>query len=268
MFRVLTGFLLLMVLPLFATHCYSESETKMGNISESVPDPAHNSQNSLDWAGTYRGITPCADCTGIATELVLSYDETFRLSRRYIGESDELFILTGSFMWSEAGDKIMLELDESSRPSGYRVQENRLIQLDMNGKQITGDLADRYVLAKTTDQLTNRFLELTTLNGEEILADQTGPKKPHIILWAGEQRLTGSGGCNTLNGNFQSGQQNSLSFSQIASTKMACADAAYENEFYRIIKQTRFYVVEGNNVHFQDSDKLTIATFKSAMLNQ
>ncbi len=28
-----------------------------------------NSQNSLDWPGTYTGTLPCADCEGIKTEI-------------------------------------------------------------------------------------------------------------------------------------------------------------------------------------------------------
>jgi hypothetical protein len=34
------------------------------------------------------------------------------------------------------------------RPSKYKVGENRLIQLDMQGKPITGALADKFVLKK------------------------------------------------------------------------------------------------------------------------
>ncbi len=39
----------------------------------------HTSQNSLDWAGVYEGVLPCADCPGIQTRLTLSRDETYEL---------------------------------------------------------------------------------------------------------------------------------------------------------------------------------------------
>ncbi len=34
----------------------------------------HTSENSLDWHGTYYGVTPCASCPGIETELTLTPD--------------------------------------------------------------------------------------------------------------------------------------------------------------------------------------------------
>ncbi len=140
-----------MVLPLFATHCGSKNKAESDYTGEPVPDSAHNSRNSLDWAGTYTGTTPCADCRGIETRLTLSYDETYELTTRYIGKSDSLFKKDGSFTWNETGSKIALDVDASSRPSEYLVQENRVIQLDMNGEQITGDLAGSYVLEKLSD---------------------------------------------------------------------------------------------------------------------
>src|SRR5262249_20486174 len=45
------------------------------------PQPAdiHNSRNSLDWAGTYEGVLPCADCLGTKTRLTLNHDDSYRL---------------------------------------------------------------------------------------------------------------------------------------------------------------------------------------------
>jgi uncharacterized lipoprotein NlpE involved in copper resistance len=48
-----------------------------------TPD-MHNSRNSLDWAGSYEGVLPCADCPGIKTRLVLSPDGQFELSTQYM----------------------------------------------------------------------------------------------------------------------------------------------------------------------------------------
>jgi len=107
--------------------------------------------NSLSWAGTYEGTTPCADCPGIETRLTLRYDESYELTTKYLDKSDSLFKTTGSFSWNETGNKITLDVDRNSRPSEYLVQENRVIQLNMNGEQITGTLSDSYVLEKLSD---------------------------------------------------------------------------------------------------------------------
>lgn len=151
MFRVLAGFLILIFLPLFAAHCDSQNREESGDIGEAIPDAAHNSQNSLDWAGTYVGNTPCADCPGIETRLTLSYEETYELSTRYIGKSDETFTSTGSFSWNDEGNKITLDVAADSRPAEYVVQENRVIQLDINGERKPGHLSKSYILEKVPD---------------------------------------------------------------------------------------------------------------------
>jgi uncharacterized lipoprotein NlpE involved in copper resistance len=126
-------------------------EIKTDTIA-AVPDSKavelHNSQNALDWQGTYKGITPCADCEGIATEITLNKDLTFSLKTNYLGKGDgKTFKESGSFVWDKTGNTISLEGLKGS-PSQYKVGENRLIQLDMEGKIISGQLAERYVLKK------------------------------------------------------------------------------------------------------------------------
>jgi heat shock protein HslJ len=124
----------------------------MGDIAmmrfEKVSIDTHNSQNSLDWQGTYKGITPCADCEGIETELVLNKDLTYVIKTKYLGKGDgKVFEESGNFVWDKNGSSISLE-GLKGRPSHYKVGENQLIQLDMEGKPITGDLADKFVLKK------------------------------------------------------------------------------------------------------------------------
>jgi len=124
----------------------------MGDIAmmrfEKVLPDAHNSQNSLDWQGTYKGIMPCADCEGIATELVLNKDLTYVIKTKYLGKGDgKVLEESGNFVWDKSGGSITLK-GLIDRPSKYKVGENQLIQLDMKGKPITGDLAERYILRK------------------------------------------------------------------------------------------------------------------------
>jgi len=107
---------------------------------------AHNSRNSLDWAGIYTGTIPAADVSGINVRLMLSQDETFVLQYEYLDKPNNQFNSTGSFKWDKKGNIIILNVKDM--PPYYKVEENRLIQLDMNGKPITGNLADNYVLTK------------------------------------------------------------------------------------------------------------------------
>lgn len=112
------------------------------------PDTAHSSENSLDWAGTYKGILPCADCEGIETELTLNKNLTFVILTNYLGKADSKFFEEkGSFSWNENGSKIIL-LGIENRPNAYFVGENKLFQLDMDGNRIDGALANKYILIK------------------------------------------------------------------------------------------------------------------------
>lgn len=112
-------------------------------------DLVHNSMNSLDWNGTYKGILPCADCEGIETILTLNPDQTYILVTNYLGRNDALEEeKKGSFSWNEAGSIITLT-NITSGPNQYKVGENRIWHLDINGEIITGDLADHYVLIKS-----------------------------------------------------------------------------------------------------------------------
>lgn len=113
-----------------------------------IPDPAHNSRNSVDWDGVYQGTVPCADCEGISTVIMLNRDLTFSLETMYLGKSDVSFQEEGNFSWTDDGSTVILDLDGELQPTRYHVGENRLTQLDLNGDRITGELADSYVLLK------------------------------------------------------------------------------------------------------------------------
>ncbi len=110
-----------------------------------IPD-MHTSMNALDWEGTYGGILPCADCEGIETSLSIRYDMTYRIERKYIGKNGEAFASEGRFTWSSDGRIIILE---NEAPGKYQVGEGALFMLDSDGRRITGELADMYILRKT-----------------------------------------------------------------------------------------------------------------------
>ena len=99
-----------------------------------------------DWVGVYTGTIPAADAEGINVRLQLNKDNTYELTYEYIGKPANPLTNTGAFTWNDTGDIINLGIPET--PSYYQVAENKLIQLDMAGKRITGEFADMYVLTK------------------------------------------------------------------------------------------------------------------------
>lgn len=113
------------------------------NQTETAIDRVHNSRNSLDYEGTYTGVMPCADCSGIQIQINLSGDN-YRRKMVYEGKDSE-FNDSGKYTWNNEGNIIMLGDDRSEQ---YLVGENVLYALDVDGNRITGDLAEMYILKK------------------------------------------------------------------------------------------------------------------------
>ena len=105
-----------------------------------------NAKNSLDWAGTYKGVLPAADAEGMDVTIVLSPEYTFSKTYSYVGKKGEPVTETGSFTWSTDGNTVILV--DAEAPNQYFVSEGRIIQLDTEGNTITGDIASQYVLTQ------------------------------------------------------------------------------------------------------------------------
>ena len=65
------------------------------NVTTSLDDSASatvmdapDTANALDWVGTYQGVLPCHDCSGIDTELELTLDHHFVLKQKFLGKSN------------------------------------------------------------------------------------------------------------------------------------------------------------------------------------
>lgn len=120
--------------------------TPADSIIKATPTAAGDtSENALDWPGTYEAVVPCADCPGIKTSLTLNNDKTFSITEEYIDRNSKNQD-KGSFEWDASGSSITLKGKTASYK--YKVGENILIQLDMDGKEITGPNKDLYVFKK------------------------------------------------------------------------------------------------------------------------
>jgi uncharacterized lipoprotein NlpE involved in copper resistance len=151
------SFILIFAISAFHLGCSNPTDTNTGNLvtnsdtlktAQNLP-AGDNSQTSLDWAGTYFNVLPCASCEGIETWLTLFPNGKFELKTNYLGLNDareEIF--TGTFDWDSSGSTIQLKGLIGDTPGKYKVGENKIWHLDQNGKKIEGKLADRYILPK------------------------------------------------------------------------------------------------------------------------
>jgi uncharacterized lipoprotein NlpE involved in copper resistance len=106
----------------------------------------HNSRDSLNWEGIYSGTIPSGSGPGINVRMWLNRDESYVLRYEYLDRPNNIFSWTESFQWDKNGYIISFKIENV--PSYYQVAEDKLIQLDMKGKPISGILADLYVLRK------------------------------------------------------------------------------------------------------------------------
>jgi len=105
-----------------------------------------SSETNQDWAGTYTGLIPSGSGPGIAVTITLRNDLTYEVLYKYMDRPDGDFTFSGNFKWDK--DAGLITLDGTDIPPHYRVGENKLTQLDLEGKTITGAMADDYVLRK------------------------------------------------------------------------------------------------------------------------
>lgn len=122
----------------------SNSSTS-SNIDTITKVDDHDSENSLDWAGTYEGTLPCADCPGIKTTIVLDYDNNYKYKAEYL-ERNTTVTDSGKVMWLVNGSVIHLKTKDLDVK--YKVGENVLIQLDGDGNIIEGEIGELFRLKK------------------------------------------------------------------------------------------------------------------------
>jgi uncharacterized lipoprotein NlpE involved in copper resistance len=120
-------------------------ETTADSVTVAPAADTHTSENSLDWAGVYKGSLPCTDCPGIATELTLNKDNTYSLSSQAENKEKEPRIFKGTFTWDES-KKNVVTLDAEGDHLKFKVQEGCVTMLDKFGDPKQGK--GNYVLGK------------------------------------------------------------------------------------------------------------------------
>lgn len=254
----------IVLLSIMASSC--NKNTVAVTASESLAT-SENSMNSLDWAGRYSGTLPCADCEGMATTLVLYSDLTYRLSLVYLGKNAEKFTSKGSFSWDENGSIVTLKGIENV-PHKFKVGENQLIQLDMEGKIIEGASAGKAVLQKWPEALEE---QLSSLDGKKFylteLMGEDVPKQnraPFITFDIDEMKVSGNNSCNGYFGSFEVAPLNKIHFGQLGSTLMACPDNKdLDRRFMEVLEMAdNFYLKDGELI-LNKAKMAPLARFKA-----
>lgn len=262
-FFILSAFLL----PVVLTGCKTQNPATSVNAGTpaeiSIGD---NSANALDWPGVYNGTLPCADCEGLITSVTLNKDLTYKRITVYKGKDGKRFEENGNFSWIKSGSTIMLERNTDS-PGYYLVGENQLIQLDMEGSRITGELADYYILTKNAPMELDVSIfgtkwKLVELNGKPVENNRDKDKVCFIIIEQKENRISGFAGCNSFFGTYELNQGNRIIFSKLGSTMMACPDMATETELMKVLETVNNYTISDNSLQLNKARMAPLARFE------
>lgn len=231
--------------------------TNQESNTETMADATHTSKNSIDWAGTYVGVLPCADCEGIEIRIQLGNNETYVMHERYLGKQEEAIMTNGIFLWSEDEGKIILGGEKEGY--SYQVGENKLTQLDMEGNMITGNLAAQYVLEKISDPFYGKKWELIELRGRPI--EVNGMKEtPYLIAEEAIGKIAGFAGCNRFFGSYNLYKANRLQFSHLGATQMFCEQYMHiEADFLNVLETTDNYYIHGDTLQLNKARMAPLA---------
>ena len=108
--------------------------------------------NSNYWDGrdinvineVFHAMLPCADCENIDFLLTLKPDMTWQSRTIYVGKRARIFEEEGRYNVTEEGVLVLDKKDEGMKR--FRLVPQGLLMLDIQGKEITGALADKYIL--------------------------------------------------------------------------------------------------------------------------
>ena len=111
---------------------------------------------------------------------------------------------------------------------------------------------------------------LTELKGKTVVI--TAGIQPNLLFSPGQMsRVSGSTGCNKLNGSFVLSAANSMKFSPLATTKMACVGDNVESKFLEVLGQVGNWAIINNQLLLKKGKvimaKLNAVTAEAATLN-
>lgn len=115
--------------------------------------------------------------------------------------------------------------------------------------------------AADVESITDTKWMLHSIAGEEV-GEVSERGKPHLTLDTAENRVYGFGGCNSFNGGFTLGDENAVSFTQMASTKMYCEESmSVEDAFLPVFESVVAYEISGNQLHLKSESGEVLAVF-------
>lgn len=241
----------------FTTSCNNKMNSK---DNESFEDE-HTAQNSLDWSGYYYGVLPCADCEGIETTLSLTNDQSYVLVSKYLSVKEpHIDTLKGKFTWS--GNNIQLDgIKSGERSSMFKIEENQVKYLNMEGNEVEGDISPFYILKKMGNSMVeDKRWKLVELNGQPI---EGAAETHYLYLHSDSRQAETKVDCNSISLNYRIVNELVISFEQGMSTLMACPDNL-EDEYLKVLSMVDNLSTDGKRLTLNKARMAPLAVFELA----
>lgn len=116
-------------------------------------------------------------------------------------------------------------------------------------------------------QVENIYWSLVEFGGKPVPESVAG--KVHIMFSKDGTKLSGSNGCNRLMGSYNISNRTQISFSRIASTKMACQSVGWnETGFNQMLETANNFTVSGNKLMLNVGKRAPLAVFVKVEKNE
>lgn len=145
--------MLLFISLFFSCKTTEEDNEANDRMEEYAENPQQENEPAtrmtLDWEGTYSGVLPCEECTGIETYITIGEDLSYELLQRRVETIDTESTeneTNGNFTWNEEGT--IITLPAMGGELKLQVGEFYLSPLDANGNEIPAEPGNNFRLLK------------------------------------------------------------------------------------------------------------------------
>ncbi len=115
--------------------------------------------------------------------------------------------------------------------------------------------------------LMETYWKLTELMGQPVITTEIMNKEMHIIIKKEGNTITGHGGCNSFRGTYTVKEgTDRVSFSQMASTLMACVNMKKETIFLDVLQKADNYAIKGNVLSLNKARMSPLAKFEAVLM--
>ena len=159
-----------------------------------------------------------------------------------------------SFITTEAGNHIITITQNDFGDYEATVDLNSRIVTTTEIKKVNPAVG-KYTLAETK-------WKLVWLNKKKQIV-QNGNKVYFLKLNSKDARFTAFAGCNSIAGNYIMPSSETIDFSDVIMTQMACADMTLEDIFGAMLVQARTFKLEKNTLTFFGDGKKVLSKFEA-----